>query len=65
MDTFQNVKFQALDQVWLRGKLYAASQRGPAVILTPGVSSTVSLSIPAINTWAVQCCARKLPTWRA
>ena len=34
----QNVEFKTMDGITLRGDLYSAGQRGPAVILTPGVS---------------------------
>lgn len=37
---YQNVKFKAVDGVYLRGRLYAAAQRGPAVIMSPGVSDS-------------------------
>lgn len=39
MKTYQNVQFKTLDGIYLRGRLYAAAQRGPAVILSPGVRS--------------------------
>ncbi|KAK5055905.1 hypothetical protein LTR84_012455 [Exophiala bonariae] len=48
MDTFQNIKFQGLDRVWLRGKLYSASQRGPAVILTPGYNVVLDNFPPGV-----------------
>lgn len=39
MKVYQNVQFKTLDGIYLRGRLYAAAQRGPAVILCPGVRS--------------------------
>ena len=35
----EDCEFQTLDGLMLRGWLFPAAQRGPAVILTPGVSS--------------------------
>ncbi|KIA75679.1 hypothetical protein HK57_00540 [Aspergillus ustus] len=34
---FEEVEFKTLDQLTLRGRLYPASQRGPAIIMNPGV----------------------------
>jgi hypothetical protein len=37
--SYEDVAFKTLDGIRLRGYLYAASRKGPAVILTPGVSA--------------------------
>lgn len=34
----QDVEFKALDGTVLRGTLYPISGRGPAIVMTPGVS---------------------------
>lgn len=34
----ENVQFKTVDGLTLRGLLYPASQKGPAIIMTPGVS---------------------------
>lgn len=34
---YQNVKFKTVDGVYLRGRLYPAARRGPAVVMSPGV----------------------------
>lgn len=39
----EDVEFQTLDGLMIRGWLYPAASRGPAIIITPGVSSTLSL----------------------
>ncbi|PGH14045.1 hypothetical protein AJ79_03315 [Helicocarpus griseus UAMH5409] len=45
---YQNVKFRALDGVYLRGRLYPAAQKGPAVILSPGYNATVDNFPPGV-----------------
>lgn len=35
----QQVEFQTVDGVTLRGSLYPAASKGPAVVMTPGVSA--------------------------
>ena len=35
----EDVEFQTLDGLTIRGWLYPAASRGPAIIITPGVSS--------------------------
>jgi hypothetical protein len=39
MEGYRRIKFKTIDGIDLRGRLYPAAQRGPAVILTPGVSN--------------------------
>ena len=36
----QDVEFKTVDGVTLRGHMFAAKDRGPGVVMTPGVSST-------------------------
>jgi hypothetical protein len=36
-EQYEKVQFKTLDGIFLRGRLYPAAQRGPAVILSPGV----------------------------
>lgn len=36
-EVYTSVEFKTLDGLILRGRLYAASTRGPAVVMTPGV----------------------------
>ena len=43
MSSKQRVEFKTLDGLTLRGDLYPAETRGPAIILTPGVSLCSSL----------------------
>ncbi|PGH05503.1 hypothetical protein AJ80_08324 [Polytolypa hystricis UAMH7299] len=45
---YQNVKFKALDGVYLRGRLYPAAQRGPAVIMSPGYNVTLDNFPPGV-----------------
>lgn len=35
--SFEKVEFKTLDGITLRGNLYAAKTKGPAIILGPGV----------------------------
>lgn len=35
--TWENVRFKTIDGIYLRGRLYAAARRGPAIIMMPGV----------------------------
>ena len=35
----EDAEFKTLDGLTLRGNLYPASSRGPAIIITPGVSA--------------------------
>ena len=45
----EEVEFKTLDQLTLRGDLYAARARGPAVIITPGVSRNSIIAFNNIN----------------
>ncbi|KAL2441684.1 Thiohydrolase [Exophiala dermatitidis] len=45
---YQVVKFKTIDGVILRGRLYPAAHRGPAVILTPGYNTVVINSPPGV-----------------
>ncbi|KAK0639937.1 Alpha/Beta hydrolase protein [Cercophora newfieldiana] len=43
VEEHREVEFKTVDSLTLRGKVYAAAERGPAVIITPG------LNFPALN----------------
>jgi hypothetical protein len=54
MATHKDVEFKTLDDIILRGSLYPASRRGPAIILTPGVSQfTRPVSVNAHTVWSI------------
>jgi len=38
MGHYEHVEFKTVDGLTLRGNLYPARERGPAIILNPGVS---------------------------
>lgn len=40
MPGHEDVEFKTLDGLALRGWLYPASQRGPGIVITPGVSKS-------------------------
>lgn len=40
MATQEEVEFKTADGVILRGRIYAAKERGPGVVMSPGVSLT-------------------------
>jgi hypothetical protein len=44
MDIFENVEFNKIDGTTLRGKLFPAKERGPGVVMIPGVGKFVFLS---------------------
>ncbi|KAI1178392.1 DltD N-terminal domain protein [Nemania sp. FL0916] len=44
----EDVEFKTLDGLTLRGHLYPASTRGPAVIMTPGFNTTRDVFLPNI-----------------
>lgn len=46
MPRHEDVEFKTLDGLTLRGWLYPADVRGPAVILTPGVSTSLFQASP-------------------
>lgn len=49
MKLYENVQFRTLDGIYLRGRLYPAAQKGPAVILCPGYNSVLDsfpLAVP-------------------
>ncbi|KAE8145033.1 alpha/beta-hydrolase [Aspergillus avenaceus] len=46
MPTIENVEFPTVDGLTLRGRLYAASQRGPAIILNPGFNLVKEVYVP-------------------
>ncbi|KAI3332798.1 DltD N-terminal domain protein [Ustulina deusta] len=48
MSRFEAVSFSTLDGLTLRGNLYPASQRGPAVILLPGFSFVKEIMLPKV-----------------
>jgi hypothetical protein len=39
MPAHEEVEFKTLDKLTLKGWLYPASERGPGIVLTPGVST--------------------------
>lgn len=41
----KDVEFQTLDGLTLRGWLFEAAERGPAIIMTPGVSEPVLTAV--------------------
>ncbi|CBF75779.1 hypothetical protein AN3611.2 [Aspergillus nidulans FGSC A4] len=45
---YQNVQFKTLDGIYLRGRLYPAAQRGPAVILSPGYNVVLDNFPPGV-----------------
>lgn len=45
MSHHQDVEFNTLDGLTLRGWLYPASARGPGVVITPGVGKSVVLKL--------------------
>ncbi|KAL4863049.1 Alpha/Beta hydrolase protein [Aspergillus spectabilis] len=45
---YQNVQFKTLDGIYLRGRLYPAAQRGPAVVLSPGYNVVVDNFPPGV-----------------
>ncbi|KAL2828560.1 Alpha/Beta hydrolase protein [Aspergillus pseudoustus] len=47
-ESYENVQFKTLDGTVLRGRLYPAAQRGPAVILSPGYNVTISIFPPGV-----------------
>ena len=36
---YQDIEFKTIDGLTIRGSLYPAANKGPAVIMTPGVSA--------------------------
>ncbi|KAH9902282.1 DltD N-terminal domain protein [Xylariomycetidae sp. FL2044] len=48
MNSREDVEFRTLDGLTLRGHLYPAGQKSPAVIMTPGFNTTVDLFLPDI-----------------
>ncbi|KAL2816618.1 Alpha/Beta hydrolase protein [Aspergillus cavernicola] len=46
--SYQNVHFKSLDGISLRGRLYPAAQRGPAVILSPGYNVVLENFPPGV-----------------
>lgn len=36
----QDVDFKTIDGLTLRGRMYIASNRGPGIVMSPGVSAT-------------------------
>ncbi|KAL6231641.1 Alpha/Beta hydrolase protein [Aspergillus navahoensis] len=46
--SYQNVQFKTLDGIYLRGRLYAAAHRGPAVILSPGYNVVLENFPPGV-----------------
>ena len=42
----QNVEFQTLDKITLRGDLYLPLARGPGIVMCPGVSTKTSSKFP-------------------
>ncbi|KIA75611.1 hypothetical protein HK57_00599 [Aspergillus ustus] len=47
-ESYENVQFKTLDGTILRGRLYRAAQKGPAVILSPGYNATISNFPPGV-----------------
>ncbi|KAL3465724.1 Alpha/Beta hydrolase protein [Aspergillus heterothallicus] len=45
---FEKVQFKTLDGIFLRGRLYPAAQKGPAVILSPGYNVTLTNFPPGV-----------------
>ncbi|KAI1264965.1 Alpha/Beta hydrolase protein [Xylariaceae sp. FL1019] len=48
MSKYETVSFRTLDGLTLRGHLYAASQRGPGIILLPGFSFVKEIMLPKV-----------------
>ena len=46
---YQEVEFKAIDGLTLRGSLYPAASKGPAVIMTPGVSTTRLVTLVVVS----------------
>ncbi|KAL2000897.1 hypothetical protein VTN02DRAFT_2485 [Thermoascus thermophilus] len=46
--SFQDVEFKTLDGLTLRGALYPARERGPAVIMTPGFNCVKEMLLPEV-----------------
>ncbi|GAD98920.1 hypothetical protein NFIA_023500 [Paecilomyces variotii No. 5] len=44
----QNAEFKTVDGITLRGILFPTSQRGPAIIMTPGFNCVKEMSLPAV-----------------
>ncbi|KAJ0422728.1 Alpha/Beta hydrolase protein [Aspergillus carlsbadensis] len=49
-EQYEKVQFRTLDGIFLRGRLYPAAQRGPAVILSPGYNVTLTNFPPGVAT---------------
>ncbi|KAL3484691.1 Alpha/Beta hydrolase protein [Aspergillus germanicus] len=49
-EQYEKVQFKTLDGIFLRGRLYPAAQRGPAVILSPGYNVTLTNFPPGVAT---------------
>ena len=45
----QEVEFKVIDGLTLRGSLYPAASKGPAVIMTPGVSVTRLVTLGVVS----------------
>ncbi|WYZ35336.1 hypothetical protein EsH8_I_001612 [Colletotrichum jinshuiense] len=50
----QDVEFRTLDGLTLRGWLYPAAQRGPALIMTQGFNSPKEMLLPDVAVWFQQ-----------
>ncbi|RDW89665.1 hypothetical protein BP6252_01697 [Coleophoma cylindrospora] len=48
MSHHQNVEFKTMDGLTLRGWLYPASKKGPAVVMTPGFNCVKEMFIPEV-----------------
>ncbi|KAL3473254.1 Alpha/Beta hydrolase protein [Aspergillus californicus] len=46
--SYRNVQFKTLDGIYLRGRLYPAAQKGPAVILSPGYNVVLDNFPPGV-----------------
>ncbi|KAL2846495.1 Alpha/Beta hydrolase protein [Aspergillus pseudodeflectus] len=49
-EQYEKVQFKTLDGIFLRGRLYPAAQKGPAVILSPGYNVTLTNFPPGVAT---------------
>ncbi|KAI0853136.1 DltD N-terminal domain protein [Daldinia vernicosa] len=49
MGAFEDVEFQTIDGLTLRGRVYHADQRGPAIIMCPGFNCVLEMAgLPAV-----------------
>lgn len=42
MPAHEDIQFRTLDNTTLRGRLFSADERGPGIIMTPGVRTVKS-----------------------